>query len=117
MKRSWPATHPLTGARVPIYVANFVLMEYGTGAIMAVPAHDQRDFEFAKKYGIPIKVVIRPAEGDPSACLKTVAQPPSAVNHNSLVAQPPSAVNPSTANLPNSNVFTAEGGCATISAE
>lgn len=51
--------HPLTGEKIPIYVANFVLMEYGTGAVMAVPAHDQRDFEFAKKYHIPIKVVIQ----------------------------------------------------------
>jgi leucyl-tRNA synthetase len=56
------ALHPLTGEKVPIYAANFVLMEYGTGAVMAVPAHDQRDFDFAKKYGIPIKVVIVPPE-------------------------------------------------------
>src|SRR5262249_51030654 len=54
------AVHPLTGEKVPIYAANFVLMEYGTGAVMAVPAHDQRDFDFAKKYGIPMKVVIVP---------------------------------------------------------
>ena len=52
--------HPVTGARIPIYVANFVLMEYGTGAVMAVPAHDQRDFEFARKYGLPIRVVVQP---------------------------------------------------------
>ncbi|MCK4739619.1 MAG: leucine--tRNA ligase [Deltaproteobacteria bacterium] len=52
--------NPLSGEEVPIYVANFVLMGYGTGAVMAVPAHDQRDFEFAKKYKIPIKVVINP---------------------------------------------------------
>ena len=45
--------HPLTGAELPIFVANFVLMDYGTGAVMAVPAHDQRDFEFATKYGLP----------------------------------------------------------------
>ena len=51
--------NPLSGVRIPIYVANFVLMEYGTGAVMAVPAHDQRDFEFAKKYGLPIAVVIQ----------------------------------------------------------
>jgi len=55
--------NPLTGESMPIYVANFVLMEYGTGAVMAVPAHDQRDFEFARKYGLPIRRVIR-AEGD-----------------------------------------------------
>ncbi len=58
------AIHPLTGEKVPIFAANFVLMEYGTGAVMAVPAHDQRDFEFAKKYGLPIKVVIKPPDGD-----------------------------------------------------
>jgi leucyl-tRNA synthetase len=52
--------NPMTGWRMPIYVANFVLMEYGTGAVMAVPAHDQRDFEFAQKYDLPIKVVIQP---------------------------------------------------------
>ena len=52
--------NPFTGGQVPIYVANFVLMEYGTGAVMAVPAHDQRDFEFAKKYNLPITVVIEP---------------------------------------------------------
>ncbi|RLB06965.1 MAG: leucine--tRNA ligase [Deltaproteobacteria bacterium] len=52
--------NPVTGDRMPIYVANFVLMEYGTGAVMAVPAHDQRDFEFAKKYNLPIEVVIQP---------------------------------------------------------
>ncbi len=54
------AIHPLTGRRLPVYVANFVLMEYGTGAVMAVPAHDQRDFEFAKEYGLPVSVVIQP---------------------------------------------------------
>jgi leucyl-tRNA synthetase len=52
--------NPVTGWLMPIYVANFVLMEYGTGAVMAVPAHDQRDFEFAQKYGLSIKVVIQP---------------------------------------------------------
>ncbi len=57
------AVHPLTGEKVPVYTANFVLMEYGTGAVMAVPAHDQRDFEFAKKYKLPIRVVIEP-EGE-----------------------------------------------------
>ena len=53
--------HPFTGARIPIWVANFVLMEYGTGAVMAVPAHDQRDFEFARTYGLPAKVVVQPS--------------------------------------------------------
>ncbi|MBM4284055.1 MAG: leucine--tRNA ligase [Deltaproteobacteria bacterium] len=52
--------NPVTGWEMPVYVANFVLMEYGAGAVMAVPAHDQRDFEFAQKYGLPVKVVVNP---------------------------------------------------------
>ena len=55
------AVNPLNGEEIPIFLANFVLMDYGTGAVMAVPAHDQRDFEFAKKYQLPIRVVIQPA--------------------------------------------------------
>jgi leucyl-tRNA synthetase len=64
------AVNPYSGERVPIWVANFVLMTYGTGAIMAVPAHDQRDFEFCTKYGIAVRPVIRAADGaleDPAA--------------------------------------------------
>ncbi|MDH3328463.1 MAG: leucine--tRNA ligase, partial [Desulfobulbaceae bacterium] len=57
--------NPFNGERIPIYAANFVLMEYGTGAVMAVPAHDQRDFDFARKYELPIRVVIQP-ENQPS---------------------------------------------------
>ncbi len=53
--------NPVTGEKMPIYLANFVLMGYGTGAVMAVPAHDQRDFEFARKYRLPVRVVIQPA--------------------------------------------------------
>lgn len=56
--------NPATKFKMPVYTANFALMEYGTGAVMSVPAHDQRDFEFAKKYNLPIKVVIQP-EGEP----------------------------------------------------
>ncbi len=56
------AINPLNGERIPVWIANFVLMEYGTGAIMSVPAHDQRDFEFAKRYNIPIKIVIKPVD-------------------------------------------------------
>ena len=59
------ALHPITGAPVPIFAANFVLMGYGTGAVMAVPAHDQRDWEFAAKYGIPRRQVIFAADGSP----------------------------------------------------
>ena len=61
------AWNPFRGEMIPIWVANFVLMDYGTGAIMAVPAHDQRDFEFARKYGLPVRTVIEPVEGTPSA--------------------------------------------------
>ena len=57
------ATHPVSGEAIPVWCANFVLMSYGTGAVMAVPAHDQRDYEFANKYGIAIKAVIHPVEG------------------------------------------------------
>jgi len=68
------ATNPFTGEPIPIWLGNFVLMQYGTGAIMAVPGHDQRDFEFAKQFGLPIKIVVGPP---PSAVV--VGPPPSAV--------------------------------------
>jgi leucyl-tRNA synthetase len=58
------ATNPFSSEKIPIWVANFVLMEYGTGAIMAVPAHDERDFEFCRKYGLPVRVVIQPLDGE-----------------------------------------------------
>ena len=65
------AINPLNGEKVPVWVGNFVLMEYGTGAIMSVPSHDQRDFEFAKKYGLPIRVVIQnPEKNLDSATMK-----------------------------------------------
>jgi leucyl-tRNA synthetase len=61
------AIHPLSGAEVPVWAANFVLMEYGSGAVMSVPAHDQRDYEFAKQNGIAIRQVIYPArDGQPA---------------------------------------------------
>ncbi len=59
------AQNPFSGEQVPIWVANFVLAEYGTGAVMCVPAHDQRDYEFAGKYGLPVKIVIQPMQGPP----------------------------------------------------
>ena len=62
------AVHPISGATVPVWIANFVLMGYGTGAVMAVPAHDQRDYEFAQKYGIAIKQVIFGKDGAVADC-------------------------------------------------
>jgi leucyl-tRNA synthetase len=65
------ATNPLSGTRIPIWVGNFVLMGYGTGAVMAVPAHDQRDFEFARRQGLPIRIVIQNPAGTLQAdCLE-----------------------------------------------
>lgn len=58
--------HPLTDKKIPVWVANFVLMDYGSGAVMAVPAHDDRDFDFAKKYDLPIHAVIKPFDGEVS---------------------------------------------------
>ena len=58
------AVNPFNGAEVPVWVGNFVLMEYGTGAVMCVPAHDERDFEFATKYGLAIPIVVQPADGE-----------------------------------------------------
>ncbi|HUL59372.1 MAG TPA: leucine--tRNA ligase, partial [Anaeromyxobacteraceae bacterium] len=58
------AVNPFDGEKVPVWIANFVLAEYGTGAVMSVPAHDQRDLEFARKYRLPVRVVIQPAAGE-----------------------------------------------------
>jgi len=66
------AINPFNSERVPVWVANYILMDYGTGAIMSVPAHDERDYEFAKKYGLAIRIVILPMSGDPD---DTVAEP------------------------------------------
>ncbi len=79
------AIHPVTQEKVPIYLANFVLMDYGTGAVMSVPAHDQRDFDFAKQYQLPIKVVVR-SQHEP-----TVAST-SAATSTSAISESPSAV-------------------------
>jgi leucyl-tRNA synthetase len=69
------AINPFTGQPVPIWVANFVLIEYGTGAVMGVPGHDQRDFEFARKYGLPITIVVQPDGEKLSADTMTEAKP------------------------------------------
>ena len=77
------ATHPITGEEVPLWVANFVLMSYGTGAVMAVPGHDQRDYEFATKHGLPITQVVVPADGS-DADLSEEAYLPHGLLVNSL---------------------------------
>jgi leucyl-tRNA synthetase len=69
------AHNPATGEAIPIWLANFVLPEYGTGAIMGVPAHDQRDFEFARRFGLPIRPVYRTEEGEPDPAAMTQAMP------------------------------------------
>ena len=65
--------NPFSGEAVPVWIANYVLMDYGTGAVMAVPAHDQRDFEFARKYSLPVRVVIAPEGGTPPAAPEAAA--------------------------------------------
>ncbi len=77
------AVHPVTGESVPVWTANFVLMEYGAGAVMAVPAHDQRDYEFARQYGLPIRQVIHPADNGQGADLDEQAFVDKGVLRNS----------------------------------
>src|SRR5207302_3619415 len=67
------AINPYNREKVPIWIANYILMDYGTGAIMSVPAHDERDYEFAKKYNLEIRLVIVPRPDDPE---ETVVEPP-----------------------------------------
>lgn len=84
------AVNPVNGTAVPVYLANFVLMDYGTGAVMAVPAHDQRDFEFARKYDIPLKIVIQP-EGEalnPAAMTEAYVEPGLLVNSDKFDGTP-----------------------------
>jgi leucyl-tRNA synthetase len=83
------ATNPFTGHEIPVWVGNFVLMGYGTGAIMSVPAHDQRDFDFAKKYALPIRVVIEPEGGalDGSALTSAYEGPGKAADSGEWTGQ------------------------------
>jgi leucyl-tRNA synthetase len=77
------ATNPVNGERIQVWVADYVLMEYGTGAIMAVPAHDQRDFEFARKYDLPVRVVIQPEGESLDGATMSEAHPHEGVMVNS----------------------------------
>jgi leucyl-tRNA synthetase len=67
------AINPFNGEKIPVWIANYILMDYGTGAIMSVPAHDERDYEFARKYSLEIRLVVLPISNDPE---ETVAEPP-----------------------------------------
>jgi leucyl-tRNA synthetase len=82
------AVNPFSGEKIPIWVGNFVLMDYGTGAIMAVPAHDARDLEFCRKYGLPVRVVVQPLEGEPLVAEKMTA-PFDSHEHGKLVNSGP----------------------------
>ena len=85
------AINPASGDRIPIWIADYVLMTYGTGAIMAVPAHDQRDFEFARKFNLPIRVVIQPEGGetlDPQTMPAAVEAHGSMINSGPLTGTP-----------------------------
>jgi leucyl-tRNA synthetase len=77
------AVHPVTGDKVPVWIANFVLIEYGSGAVMSVPAHDQRDYEFAQQYGLPVKQVIYPGASGETADLTKAAYTGKGVLKNS----------------------------------
>ena len=81
MPTHFHVTHPLTGALVPVWIGNYVLMSYGEGAVMGVPAHDERDFAFAKKYGLPIRPVIVPAawQLDPERAAEATVEPSTAI--------------------------------------
>jgi leucyl-tRNA synthetase len=85
------AINPYSGEKVPIWIGNFVLMDYGTGAIMAVPAHDERDFEFCTTYGIPIRPVIRPVDGELPAHPKAAFTEYGIVEHSGEFSGLPSA--------------------------
>jgi leucyl-tRNA synthetase len=80
------AVNPFSGEQLPIWVANFVLAEYGTGAVMCVPAHDERDFEFAEKYGLPVKVVVQPLKASP---LRADRMSEASTEHGRLVDSGP----------------------------
>ena len=77
------AINPVNNAKIPIWIADYVLMDYGTGAIMAVPAHDQRDFEFARQFGLPVQVVVQPAGESLAGETMTAAHPGDGVMVNS----------------------------------
>jgi leucyl-tRNA synthetase len=110
--------NPVNGEKVPLWVANYALMEYGTGAVMAVPAHDQRDFEFAKKYGLAIEVVIQPARrspgpgegGPPEGNLVAATMTEAYVDAGSMVDSGPMTGTPSPEGIPQVTRYLEEQG-------
>jgi len=84
------AINPINDQKIPIYIADYVLMGYGTGAIMAVPAHDERDYEFARKFNLPIKPVVKPVNGDPPAD-RAFAEDGIAINSELINGMPTAA--------------------------
>ena len=96
------AINPLTEEKIPIYLANFVLMEYGTGAIMSVPAHDQRDFEFAIKYNLPIRIVIVPADNSEGTARasRLARRAPGAVGRRGVFEMPDARIRQSAPGRP-----------------
>ena len=99
--------NPVNEERVPLWVANYALMEYGTGAVMAVPAHDQRDFEFARKYDIPVRVVIQPPESEP---LVSEAMTEAYVDAGTMVDSGPLSGTPSPDGIPDVIRYLDENG-------
>lgn len=94
------AIHPLTNEKLPIWLANFVLMEYGTGALMAVPAHDERDYEFAQKYQLPIKEVIKPInQADSDLTKKAFVDPGILINSHEFTGLSSDEAKPAITNL------------------
>jgi leucyl-tRNA synthetase len=101
------AVNPVNGERVPVYAAPYVLMEYGTGAIMAVPAHDERDFAFARAHGLPVRVVVAPDGGDIDPDTLTEPLPHEGV----MVNSGPFDGEPSPASIPTVTAWLEERGC------
>ncbi|MDD1630853.1 MAG: leucine--tRNA ligase [Methylococcaceae bacterium] len=103
------ALHPITGEQIPVWIANFVLMGYGTGAVMSVPAHDQRDFEFAKKYGIAIKQVIFAKGGENDDCMDAGGTTPRMGEVEQRMEQLPRAMQGAIADDCSQQAYTVKG--------
>jgi leucyl-tRNA synthetase len=101
------AINPVNGERIPVWIADYVLMSYGTGAIMAVPAHDERDFEFARKFGLEIRPVIQPAEAPP---LDGATMPEAAVAYGEMINSGPLNGTPGDQSIEATNAYLEQNG-------